>query len=65
MGKRSEEQTGSRWKPDEGPHRAARQPADRVRNFEQSVSDINTDPDAGFDFDMNPTDDRDDRRSDR
>lgn len=35
------------------------------RNFEQSVSDINTDPDAGFDFDLNPTDDQEHRRSER
>ena len=35
------------------------------RNFEQEVSDINTDPDAGFDFDLNPTDEHDDRRSER
>ena len=37
------------------------------RNFEQEVSDsdINTDPDAGFDFDRNPTDDRDTRRSEK
>jgi hypothetical protein len=35
------------------------------RNFEQEVSDINTDPDAGFDFDLNPTDGRGDRRSER
>jgi hypothetical protein len=35
------------------------------RNFEQEVSDINTDPDAGFDFDLNPTDDHEDRHSDR
>ena len=35
------------------------------RNFEQEVSDINTDPDAGFDFDLNPTDEQEDRRSER
>jgi hypothetical protein len=65
MGKRSEEQTGSRWKSDQGPPTAAQQRTEDVRNFEQSVSDINTDPDAGFDFDMNPTDDRKDYRSER
>jgi hypothetical protein len=37
------------------------------RNFEQEVSDsdINTDPDAGFDFDRTPTDEQDPRRSER
>ena len=35
------------------------------RNFEQEVSNINTDPDAGFDFDLNPTDEHEDRRSER
>jgi len=37
------------------------------RNFEQEVSDsdINTDPDAGFDFDRTPGDEKDARRSDR
>jgi hypothetical protein len=37
------------------------------RNFEQEVSDsdINTDPDAGFDFDRTPSDDTDARRSER
>jgi hypothetical protein len=35
------------------------------RNFEQEVSDINTDPDAGFDFDLNPTDGQEGRRSER
>jgi hypothetical protein len=37
------------------------------RNFEQEVSDsdINTDPDAGCDFDRNPTDDRDTRHSEK
>ena len=35
------------------------------RNFEQEVSDINTDPDAGFDFDLNPTDGREGKRSER
>jgi hypothetical protein len=35
------------------------------RDFEQEVSDINTDPDAGFDFDLNPTDEKDPTRSER
>jgi hypothetical protein len=35
------------------------------RNFEQEVSDINTDPDAGFDFDHTPTDKQETRRSER
>ena len=37
------------------------------RNFEQEVSDsdTNTDPDAGFDFDRSPTDEQEARRSER
>jgi hypothetical protein len=35
------------------------------RNFEQEVSDINNDPDAGFDFDLNPTDEQEHKRSER
>jgi hypothetical protein len=37
------------------------------RNFEEEVSerDINTDPDAGFDFDRTPTDEHEARHSDR
>lgn len=38
---------------------------DPGRNFEQEVSDVTTDPDAGFDFDLNPTDHREDRHSER
>ena len=34
-------------------------------NFEQQVSDINNDPDAGFDFDVNPTDGQEGRQSER
>jgi len=41
------------------------QPDEPGRNFEQEVSDINNDPDAGFDFDLNPTDDREGKRSER
>jgi len=43
------------------------QPSDagEERNFEQEVSDINTDPDAGFDFDLNPTDEHKRRTSER
>jgi hypothetical protein len=37
------------------------------RNFEQEVSDsdVNGDPDAGFDFDRNPTDEQEPKRSER
>jgi hypothetical protein len=37
------------------------------RNFEQEVSDsdVNDDPDAGFDFDRNPTDEQEPKRSER
>ena len=37
------------------------------RNFEQEVSDsdVNGDPDAGFDFDRNPTDKQEPKRSER
>jgi hypothetical protein len=65
MGNRNEEQTRERWTPDERPPTTAPSQTENVRNFEQSVSDINTDPDAGFDFDMNPTDDEEMRRSER
>ena len=37
--------------------------AEEGRNFESRVSDMNTDPDAMFDEDLNPTDEP--RRSDR
>ena len=38
---------------------------DPGRNFEQEVSDVSIDRDAGFDFDLNPTDEREDRHSER
>jgi len=65
MPERNKDQTKGRWNPEESGETRRRQPTETTRNFEQSISDINTDPDAGFDFDLNPTDDRDSRNSDR
>jgi hypothetical protein len=50
---------------DEEEERIKSQSGEPARNFEQAVSDINTDPDAGFDFDLNPTDDRESTSSER
>ena len=57
----------------EGERKRLREEDERVRspsgeegrNFEQEVSDINNDPDAGFDFDLNPTDEQEHKRSER
>ena len=56
---------GQRERLREEEERIKSQSGEPGRTFEQEVSDINTDPDAGFDFDLNPTDDREFKSSER
>jgi hypothetical protein len=57
MPNRHDESTRRPW---EEPQGRDRRPGDETseegRNFESRVSDVNTDPDAMFDEDLNPTD---------
>lgn len=65
MPERTDERGRGRWNPEEARERARANAPEEDRNFEAQVSDINTDPDAGFDFALNPTDEKDRRESER
>jgi hypothetical protein len=46
-------------------HAARRDGTPTAGSFDLSVSDIESNPDAGFDFDTTPTDEEEARRSER